>query len=106
MGIAVGLILIAVGAVLTWAVTDTTDAINLGAVGVILMVVGLVGLVLDLLLWSSWGPAYARRRAVAAGPAAPDYDRRTVVETPARPSRRAVVEEEEVAEGGVPQPPP
>jgi hypothetical protein len=91
MGIAVSLILIAVGAILTWAVTDTTDAVDLGAVGVILMVVGLIGLLLDLLLWSSWGPGYARRR--------------TVVDGPARPARRTIVEEEEVVHRGPPGPP-
>jgi hypothetical protein len=95
MGLVVSLILIAVGAILTWAVTDTSDAIDLSAVGVVLMVVGLVGLVVDLLLWSSLGPGYLRRRTVARAPA-----RRAVIDEPV--ARRAVVE------GGVapPGPPP
>ena len=57
MGLGVSLILIAVGAILTWAVTDTSSAVNLDAVGVILMVVGLVGFLLSLAFWSTWwGP--------------------------------------------------
>jgi len=30
-------------------------------VGVILLVVGIAGFVLDLMLWSEWGPRYLRR---------------------------------------------
>ena len=55
MGISVSLILIAVGAVLTWAVTATTSGIDLDVVGVILMVVGAAGLILSMIFWSSWG---------------------------------------------------
>ena len=63
MGIGVSLILIAAGAILTWAVNATVSGININAIGVILMVVGLVGLVLSLVFWSSWGgPAGTTRR--------------------------------------------
>jgi Domain of unknown function (DUF6458) len=63
MGIGVSLILIAVGAVLTWAVDATVSGLNINAVGVILMIVGVVGLLLSLMFWSSWGgPAGMRRR--------------------------------------------
>ena len=55
MGIGVSLVLIAVGAVLTWAVTATASGVDLNVVGVILMVVGLAGLVLSMIFWSSWG---------------------------------------------------
>ena len=55
MGISTSLVLIAAGAILTWAVTATVSGIDLGAVGVVLMVVGAVGLVLSLIFWSSWG---------------------------------------------------
>jgi hypothetical protein len=51
--------------------------------------VGLVGLLLDLLLWESWGPAYLRRSTVVdRGPA---YAPGTY---PRRRARRTVVEEE------------
>ena len=68
MGIGVSLILIAVGAILTWAVETSVQGVDLNAVGVILMIVGLVGLILSLAFWSTWwGPGYFRR-TVAAGP--------------------------------------
>jgi hypothetical protein len=57
MGIGVSLILIAVGAILTWAVNASVSGLNITVVGVILMVVGAVGLLLSLLFWSSWGSA-------------------------------------------------
>jgi hypothetical protein len=55
MGISASLVLIAAGAILKWAVTATTSGINLGTVGVVLMIVGAVGLLLSLVFWSSWG---------------------------------------------------
>ena len=55
MGISVSLVFIAIGAILKWAVTATTSGVNLGTVGVVLMVVGAVGLLLSLVFWSSWG---------------------------------------------------
>ena len=76
MGLGVSLFLIAVGAVLTWAVTAEVAGIDLDVVGVILMIVGALGLLLSLLFWSSWGgPGYfgARRRTeyVEEGPPRP-----------------------------------
>lgn len=70
MGIPVSLILIAAGAILTWGVTDEPSGLNLDAIGVILMVIGIVGLVLTLLLWRSWwGPGYwSRATYVEDGP--------------------------------------
>jgi hypothetical protein len=61
MGISISLVLIAVGAVLTWAVTTSVSGIDLVTVGVILMVVGAAGLVLSMVFWSSWGGFGARR---------------------------------------------
>jgi len=55
MGIGVSLILIAAGAILTWAVTATVSGVDINTIGVILMVVGIIGLVLSLIFWSSWG---------------------------------------------------
>jgi hypothetical protein len=55
MGIGVSLILIAVGAILTWAVTAEANGVDLTTVGVILMVVGLAGGLISLVFWSSWG---------------------------------------------------
>ena len=61
MGIGVSLILIAVGAVLTWAVDATVSGVDINAIGVILMIVGAVGLLLSMLFCSSWGGFGAAR---------------------------------------------
>jgi len=42
--------LIAVGAILYFAVTKVVDGLNLGAVGVILMIVGALGLIVSLVM--------------------------------------------------------
>lgn len=56
MGIGVSLILIAVGAVLAFAVhVSTSSAFNLHTIGIILLVVGAIGVVLSMIFWSSWG---------------------------------------------------
>lgn len=55
MGISVSILLIAAGAILRWAVTATTTGINLQTVGMILFIVGIVGAVLSMAFWSSWG---------------------------------------------------
>ena len=69
MGIGVSLILIAVGAILTWAVTDNVSNVDLSTVGVILMVVGLAGGLISLMFWSSWGGfgGYRRETVVRDG---------------------------------------
>ena len=94
MGFAVSLVVIAAGAILTWAVTAEAEGIDVNAIGVILLIVGLVGLVLSLIFWSSWGGFQRRATYVESEPPV----RRRVV--PAR--RRTVVEEDEVEPG----PPP
>lgn len=72
MGIAVSVLLIAVGAVLAFAVNATVAGLDIEVVGWILMGVGLLGLVLTLVVGLS------RRRTVVGEPAA--YER--VVERP------------------------
>jgi Domain of unknown function (DUF6458) len=49
MGIGTSLLLIAVGAILKFAVTTSVSGIELATVGVILMVVGILGLVISLI---------------------------------------------------------
>ena len=72
MGIGVSLILIAVGAILTWAVTATVSGVDINTVGVILLVIGLAGLVISLMFWSTWGgTAGARRRTTVVDDAPP-----------------------------------
>jgi len=77
MGLGVSIFLIAVGAILAWAVDVNTNGIDLNLVGVILMVVGILGLLLSLIFWSSWGGfgGYLRETVYRDG-ADPYYDRR------------------------------
>jgi hypothetical protein len=104
MGVAIGLILAAFGAILTWAVDAEVSGLDVTAVGVILMIVGLIVLLLDIFWWRSWtwyaaGPARSRRTYVrdTAAPVEPVQ--------PVQPAagRRVVVEEEV---GGPPAGPP
>jgi sulfite exporter TauE/SafE len=104
MGIAVGLILAAFGAILTWAVNADVSGLNVTAVGVILMIVGIRGVLLDIFWWRSWtwyaaGPAQRRRTYVrdTAAPVQP-------VQPVAPAAGRRVVVDEEV--GGPPAGPP
>ena len=55
MGISLSILLIAVGAVLAWAVDAEASGVDITAVGVILLVVGIIGLLVSLVFWSSWG---------------------------------------------------
>ena len=55
MGIGVSLFLLAVGAILAFAVEVSAEGFNIDTVGVILMIVGAIGLLLSLIFWSSWG---------------------------------------------------
>lgn len=53
MRIGGSLVLIAVGAILTFAVTQEVQGIDLQTVGVVLMVVGIVGLAISIILAST-----------------------------------------------------
>jgi hypothetical protein len=50
MGIGTSLFLIAAGAILRFAVTDSISGVDLTTVGLILMIVGIVGLLISLVL--------------------------------------------------------
>jgi hypothetical protein len=95
MGIGVSLLLIAVGAVLAFAVNQDPDpAVDIDVVGWILMAVGFAGILLSLVWWERWGPgAWGWHRGPGPYPA----------EGRAAPRRRTVVEEDEV---GPAEPPP
>jgi beta-lactamase regulating signal transducer with metallopeptidase domain len=64
------LLLIAVGAVLRWAITATTSGVNLHTVGVILMVVGVVGFVISLYWMLVVSQSVTRRDGYTDGTAA------------------------------------
>lgn len=74
MGIGTSIFLIAVGAILKFAVTATISGIELATVGVILMVVGIIGLLVSLvfLAQAGRGTVVTRDRVVEREPVARD----------------------------------
>jgi hypothetical protein len=97
MGLGVSLLLVAGGAILVWGVTSEPSGLDIDAIGVILMVIGIVGFILSLLLWRTWwGPGYFTRSTYVEGaPGSRPYGRRATY-----------VEEEEPPPPGGPPPPP
>lgn len=55
MGISASIVMIAVGAILAFALPGTVLGVNMGVIGTILMVVGALGLVVSLVVWGPWG---------------------------------------------------
>jgi nitrogen fixation-related uncharacterized protein len=71
MTIGTSMVLIAVGAILKWAVTANVNGFNIQTAGTVLLVVGLVGLVLSLIYtfwWTRRDTAYDDRRVVRRQP--------------------------------------
>jgi Domain of unknown function (DUF6458) len=66
MGISLSILLIAVGAILAWAVNAEVSGIDLQVAGIILVVVGAIGFVASLIFWSSWG-GFGSRDAAGDG---------------------------------------
>jgi hypothetical protein len=73
MGLGASIIIFAIGAILTFGITATANGIDLDAIGVILMVVGIVGGLVSAAFLSSWSPWPYRRTVIR------DHD---VVDTP------------------------
>ena len=101
MGLGVSLLLIAAGAILAWGITSEPSGLDLDAIGIILIVIGIIGFVLSMLLWRTWwGPGYFTRSTYVEG--APG----------SRPwygswgRRETYVEEDAPPPGGPPPPPP
>jgi hypothetical protein len=55
MGLGTSIFLIAVGAILAFAVNATVQGLNIVTVGWILMGIGALGVVLSIAFWESWG---------------------------------------------------
>jgi membrane-bound ClpP family serine protease len=53
MSIGASLFMIAVGAILRYAVSDSIEGIDLPVIGLILMIVGIVGLLLSLFMYAN-----------------------------------------------------
>lgn len=64
MGIGASLVLIAIGAILAFAVNVEVEAFDIDTIGVILMIVGVVGGLLSMMFWSTWGGFGSRRETV------------------------------------------
>jgi uncharacterized membrane protein len=64
MTLGTSLFLIAIGAVLRFAVSVTTHGFNLHTIGVILMIVGVVGLIISVLWMTLWADRSRRGAAV------------------------------------------
>ena len=62
MGISASIFLVVVGAILAFAVTTEVSGVDIATVGWILMIAGIVGGLLSLIFWSSWGGVGAWRR--------------------------------------------
>ena|SRR5688500_3362334 len=64
MGIGVSVFLLAIGAILAFAVDVNTQGFDLNTVGVILMIVGAIGLFTSFVFWDrmGFGGGYSRRR--------------------------------------------
>ena len=91
MGIGTSIFLFAIGAILRFAVNVQTDGFNLHNVGVILMIVGLLGGLLSLMFWGSWG-GFGRAPYTEAPAAYADDE--VVIERPVRRRRTVMIERE------------
>lgn len=79
MGIGTSIFLIAVGAILAFAVNIHTSGVDLQTIGVILMLVGVIGVILSALFWNSWG-GFGGYRRTAVYDDGPVVRRRRVVQ--------------------------
>ncbi len=66
MGTGASVFLLAVGAILTFAIeTNSTEGFNINTIGIILMLVGGLGLIVSAMFWDSWGGFRRGDRTVA-----------------------------------------
>ena len=66
MGMSLSILLIAIGAILAWAVNAEVSGIDIQIAGLILVVVGSIGFLASLIFWSSWG-GFGHREASGGG---------------------------------------
>ena len=65
MGIGTSIIIMAAGAIMTFAIeTDSTEGFNINTIGVILMIAGAIGLIASLLVF---GPRHRRTEVAGDG---------------------------------------
>ena len=73
MALGTSLFLIAVGAILKFAVADAVDGVDLSTIGIILIVVGVIGMIISLFTTTLWsrdrrGGVVEERRVVERDP--------------------------------------
>jgi hypothetical protein len=71
MPLGTSIFLVAVGAILRYAVTTSVSGIDIATVGLILMIVGVVGLLLSILYMTAWRPrrgGVVRERVIERDP--------------------------------------
>lgn len=92
MGIGVSVFLLAIGAILAFAVDVATQGFDLNTVGVILMIVGIIGLLTSFMFWDrlGFGGASYRRTVVR--------DRDYIDDDPVVVRRRGTVRERRIVE--------
>jgi len=64
MGFGISILLIALGAILAFAVDVTVSGLDLVTVGWVLMAVGVLGLIVSMIFWSSWGGIRGRNTTI------------------------------------------
>jgi hypothetical protein len=98
MTIGAGFFLIAVGAILRFGISaPSSHGFGIHAIGVILMVIGVLGVALWMLVWAPWAPRARSRRTVYRDVVRP---RRRIYRQEVLP-RRAVYREEVAPVGTV-----
>ncbi|TMK41703.1 MAG: hypothetical protein E6G56_02990 [Actinobacteria bacterium] len=65
MGIGTSIFLIAVGAILRWAVSWSLSGVSLQTVGLILLIVGVLGLIISLVFLAPWSERWGPRRGTS-----------------------------------------
>lgn len=78
MGIVLSMLMIAAGAIMRFAVTTEGNGFNVGTTGMVLMVVGVIGAVLSIAFWASWG-GFRHQTAVVESPGTASGREHTVV---------------------------
>jgi hypothetical protein len=106
MGIVISLVLIAFGAILTWAVNTSGGSVDPQVVGVILMVVGIIVFLISLVLWRTWWGAGFWGAGPGPGYGGPPADEAVVRRRVYRPAvrRTTYVEEDPPPPAGPPAP--
>jgi hypothetical protein len=65
MGIVLSMLAITAGAIMRYAVSAQGQGFNVHTTGMVLMVVGVIGAVLSIAFWASWGGFRTGRRDAA-----------------------------------------